>query len=59
MRPLEIWTVAEKPLMQRIWEEKTGLMRQDSITQSQFFLVQHPDGTVEKRLKAGVNTEPG
>ncbi|OQR74268.1 hypothetical protein BIW11_09187, partial [Tropilaelaps mercedesae] len=60
MRPLEMWTTTtEKPLMQRIWEEKTGLLRQDSIGQSQFFLVQHPDGTVERRLKAGVNTEPG
>ncbi|XP_022660987.1 monocarboxylate transporter 10-like isoform X4 [Varroa destructor] len=60
MRPLQMWTTTtEKPLMQRIWEEKTGLLRQDSIGQSQFFLVQHPDGTVERRLKAGVNTEPG
>ncbi|XP_064470624.1 uncharacterized protein LOC135385315 isoform X2 [Ornithodoros turicata] len=59
MRPL----VAEdnphtKPLLQRIWEEKTRL-RQDSLCNSQFFLVQHADGTIEKRPKLVLNTEPG
>lgn len=47
-----------KPLLQRIWEEKKRL-RQDSLCNSQFFLVQHADGTIEKRPKLLLNTEPG
>lgn len=47
-----------KPLLQRIWEEKERL-RQDSLCGSQFFLVQHADGTIEKRQKLHLNTEPG
>ncbi|XP_077563614.1 monocarboxylate transporter 5 isoform X3 [Haemaphysalis longicornis] len=47
-----------KPLLQRIWEEKER-QRQDSLCNSQFFLVQHADGTVEKRQKLLLNTEPG
>ncbi|KAH7952146.1 hypothetical protein HPB52_019368 [Rhipicephalus sanguineus] len=47
-----------KPLLQRIWEEKER-QRQDSLCNSQFFLVQHADGTIEKRQKLLLNTEPG
>ncbi|CAN8013288.1 unnamed protein product [Ixodes persulcatus] len=47
-----------KPLLQRIWEEKER-QRQDSLCNSQFFLVQHADGTIEKRQKLHLNTEPG
>lgn len=65
MRPLEangksVKTAdrCNKPLLQRIAEEKER-QRHASLCNSQFFLVQHADGTVEKRAKVLMNTEPG
>ncbi|XP_062561871.1 monocarboxylate transporter 14 isoform X7 [Armigeres subalbatus] len=47
-----------KPLMQRMYEEKRMQMERGSIGGS-YFMVQLPDGTMEKRLKAPLNADPG
>lgn len=47
-----------KPLMQRMYEEKRMQMERGSIGGS-YFMVQLPDGTMEKRLKAPLNVDPG
>ncbi|XP_058455103.1 monocarboxylate transporter 2 isoform X4 [Malaya genurostris] len=47
-----------KPLMQRMYEEKRMQMERGSIGGS-YFMVQLPDGTMEKRLKASLNADPG
>ncbi|XP_052869635.1 monocarboxylate transporter 3 isoform X2 [Anopheles cruzii] len=47
-----------KPLMQRMYEEKRLQMERGSIGGS-YFMVQLPDGTMEKRLKAPLNADPG
>ncbi|GFU52572.1 monocarboxylate transporter 13 [Nephila pilipes] len=59
MRPLEP-TVGpkQKPLLQRIAEEKER-HRMDSLCESQYMIIQHSDGTVEKRPKFVLNLEPG
>lgn len=44
--------------MQRMYEEKRMQMERGSIGGS-YFMVQLPDGTMEKRLKAPLNADPG
>ncbi|XP_049872712.1 monocarboxylate transporter 12 isoform X2 [Pectinophora gossypiella] len=59
MRPLVYpKTSGEKPLLQRMAEEKRLQMERGSIGGS-YFLVQLPDGTMEKRMKAPLNIDPG
>ncbi|KAJ0183186.1 hypothetical protein K1T71_001162 [Dendrolimus kikuchii] len=59
MRPLVYpKTSGEKPLLQRMAEEKRLQMERGSIGGS-YFVVQLPDGTMEKRLKAPLNIDPG
>lgn len=48
----------EKPLMQRMYEEKRLQMERGSITGS-YFTVTMPDGTVKQRLKMPINADPG
>ncbi|XP_052740866.1 monocarboxylate transporter 13 isoform X1 [Bicyclus anynana] len=59
MRPLVYpKTSGEKPLLQRMAEEKRLQMERGSIGGS-YFVVHLPDGTMEKRLKAPLNIDPG
>ncbi|GIX85193.1 monocarboxylate transporter 9 [Caerostris extrusa] len=59
MRPLESQVgPKQKPLLQRIAEEKER-HRMDSLCESQYMIIQHSDGTVEKRPKFVLNLEPG
>ncbi|KAL0830433.1 hypothetical protein ABMA28_002604 [Loxostege sticticalis] len=59
MRPLVYpKSTGEKPLLQRMAEEKRLQMERGSIGGS-YFMVQLPDGTMEKRLKAPLNVDPG
>lgn len=59
MRPLVYpKTTGEKPLLQRMAEEKRLQMERGSIGGS-YFVVQLPDGTMEKRMKAPLNIDPG
>ncbi|XP_013138060.1 PREDICTED: monocarboxylate transporter 4 [Papilio polytes] len=59
MRPLVYpKTSGQKPLLQRMAEEKRLQMERGSIGGS-YFVVQLPDGTMEKRLKAPLNIDPG
>ncbi|XP_063622054.1 monocarboxylate transporter 12 isoform X7 [Cydia splendana] len=59
MRPLVYpKSSGEKPLLQRMAEEKRLQMERGSIGGS-YFVVQLPDGTMEKRLKAPLNVDPG
>ncbi|RVE45813.1 hypothetical protein evm_009563 [Chilo suppressalis] len=59
MRPLVYpKTSGEKPLLQRMAEEKRLQMERGSIGGS-YFMVQLPDGTMEKRMKAPLNIDPG
>lgn len=44
--------------MQRMYEEKRLQMERGSISGS-FFMVQLPDGTMEKRMKMPINIDPG
>jgi hypothetical protein len=44
--------------MQRMYEEKRMQMERGSIGGS-YFVVQLPDGTMEKRLKMPINADPG
>lgn len=48
----------EKPLMQRMYEEKRMQMERGSITGS-YFTVTMPDGTTKQRLKTPLNADPG
>lgn len=47
-----------KPLMQRMYEEKKMQLERGSIGGS-YFMVQRADGSMEKRMKLPINTEPG
>lgn len=47
-----------KPLMQRMYEEKRLQMERRSIGGS-YFMVQLPDGSMEKRMKMPINIDPG
>lgn len=47
-----------KSLMQRMYEEKKAQLERGSIGGS-FFMVQLPDGTMEKRMKLPANIDPG
>lgn len=47
-----------KPLMQRMYEEKRLQMERRSIGGS-YFMVQLPDGSMEKRMKMPLNIDPG
>lgn len=59
MRPLVYPKhTGEKPLLQRMAEERRKQMERGSIGGS-YFMVQLPDGTMEKRLKAPINIDPG
>lgn len=59
MRPLEFPKVPTcKPLLQRMAEEKRFQMERGSIGGS-YFMVQLPDGSMEKRLKMPINIDPG
>lgn len=59
MRPLEYpKSSAVKPLLQRMAEEKRFQMERGSIGGS-YFMVQLPDGTMEKRMKMPINIDPG
>lgn len=49
----KLQTSGEKPLLQRMAEEKRLQMERGSIGGS-YFVVQLPDGTMEKRLKVNV-----
>jgi hypothetical protein len=48
----------QKPLMQRMYEEKRMQMERGSIGGS-YFTVTMPDGTVKQKLKMPLNLEPG
>lgn len=59
MRPLEYPKESgEKPLLQRMAEERRIQMERGSIGGS-YFMVQLPDGTMEKRMKQPLNIDPG
>ncbi|KAL3278725.1 hypothetical protein HHI36_016255 [Cryptolaemus montrouzieri] len=59
MRPLEYPKEAyDKPLLQRMAEERRIQMERGSIGGS-YFMVQLPDGTMEKRMKQPINIDPG
>lgn len=59
MRPLEYPKVSKvKPLMQRMYEEKRLALERGSIGGS-YFMVQLPDGSMEKRMKMPINVDPG
>lgn len=59
MRPLEFPKgPSVKPLLQRMAEEKRFQMERGSIGGS-YFVVQLPDGSMEKRLKMPINIDPG
>ncbi|XP_015610387.1 monocarboxylate transporter 3 isoform X3 [Cephus cinctus] len=59
MRPLEYpKTASVKPLLQRMAEERRFQMERGSIAGS-YFMVQLPDGSMEKRMKMPINVDPG
>lgn len=59
MRPLEYpKRDKQKSLMLRMYEEKKAQLERGSIGGS-FFMVQLPDGTMERRMKMPVNADPG
>lgn len=59
MRPLEYPKQSSvKPLLQRMAEEKRFQMERGSIGGS-YFMVQLPDGSMEKRMKMPINIDPG
>lgn len=59
MRPLTYPKESKvKPLMQRMYEEKRLALERGSIGGS-YFMVQLPDGTMEKRMKMPINIDPG
>lgn len=59
MRPLEYPKESgEKPLLQRMAEERRIQMERGSIGGS-YFMVQLPDGTMERRQKQPLNIDPG
>lgn len=59
MRPLEAPKKQCKPLLQRMAEDKAAQLERGSLMGSQYFMVQLPDGSYEKRLKVPVNVDPG
>lgn len=59
MRPLTYPKDSKvKPLMQRMYEEKRLQLERGSIGGS-YFMVQLPDGSMEKRQKLPLNADPG
>lgn len=48
-----------KPLLQRMAEDKRHYMERGSLAGSAYFMVQLPDGTMERRLKMPLNVDPG
>lgn len=59
MRPLTYTKPKKrKPLMHRMYEEKQLNLQRGSISGS-YFKVNLPDGSVEKRMKAPINADPG
>lgn len=59
MRPLEAnRESSHKPLLQRMADEKRFQMERGSIGGS-YFIVQLPDGSMEKRMKMPINIDPG
>lgn len=60
MRPLTYPKKSkEKPLMQRMYEEKRMQMERGSISGSSYFTVTMPDGTTKQKLKTPLNADPG
>ncbi|KAK4293958.1 hypothetical protein Pmani_033383 [Petrolisthes manimaculis] len=59
MRPLEVPRMTKKDLMQRLAEEKRLAMERGSLCDSTYLTYTHPDGTVERYSKRGVNADPG
>ena len=64
MRPLEIRVEPldpcdKVPLLQRIAEDKKKNMEKLSFVSSDYFMVQLPDGSMEKRPKRTMNIDPG
>lgn len=60
MRPLEFPKEgpSTKPLLLRMADEKRFQMERGSIGGS-YFIVQLPDGSMEKRMKMPINIDPG
>lgn len=58
MRPLEASGNNQIPLLQRMADEKRYQMERGSIGGS-YFIVQLPDGSMEKRMKMPINIDPG
>ncbi|CAG7827516.1 unnamed protein product [Allacma fusca] len=48
-----------KNLLQRMAEEKRNYLEKGSIAGSSYFMVQLPDGTMERRMKLPLNVDPG
>lgn len=48
-----------KPLLQRMAEDKRHYMERGSLAGSAYFMVQLPDGTMERRMKMPLNVDPG
>ena len=59
MRPLVAPKRPNKPLLQRMAEDKAMQMERGSMAGSSYCMVQLPDGTCEKRLKPASNADPG
>lgn len=58
MRPLKYPKKKKvKPLMQRMYEEKQMQLERGSFAGS--FMVQLPDGTMERKMKMPINADPG
>lgn len=48
-----------KNLLQRMAEDKKHYLERGSLAGSAYFMVQLPDGTMEKRMKMPLNVDPG
>ncbi|CAL8110736.1 unnamed protein product [Orchesella dallaii] len=48
-----------KPLLQRMAEDKRHYLERGSLAGSAYFMVQLPDGTMERRMKMPLNVDPG
>uniref|UniRef100_A0A0N7ZCA7 Major facilitator superfamily (MFS) profile domain-containing protein n=1 Tax=Scylla olivacea TaxID=85551 RepID=A0A0N7ZCA7_SCYOL len=59
MRPLEVPRMKKKDLLQRLAEEKRANMEGGSLCDSTYLTYTHPDGSVERRPRKGMNPDPG
>ncbi len=48
-----------KPLLQRMADDKRHYLERGSLAGSAYFMVQLPDGTMERRMKMPLNVDPG